>query len=128
MEAPPLQRADRTWEVLAHLSALLMLVGIPFGNILGPLVVWLLKRNDNPTVEDQARESLNFQLSLTLYYIVAFAVAALSIFLIVGIFLLPVVIGLGILGMLFDVILVIMASIRAGNGELYRYPLTIRFI
>jgi uncharacterized Tic20 family protein len=128
MEAPPIQRVDRTWDVIAHLSALLMFTAIPFGNILGPLIVWLIKRNDSPTVAEHAKESLNFQLSLTLYYIVAIGVSVLLMFVIIGFLLLPIAIGAGILGMIFDVILIIMAAVRAGNGEMYRYPITIRFV
>jgi uncharacterized Tic20 family protein len=110
-------KQEKTFGMLCHLTALVSLLGVPFGHILGPLVMWLLKKNDYPFVNEQGKESLNFQISMTIYG----AVSALLVFVVVGIVLL---IGLAIT----DLILVIIASIRASNGESYRYPLTIRFI
>jgi uncharacterized Tic20 family protein len=110
-------REARNWGMLCHLTALAGFIGIPFGHILGPLVVWLLKKNDYPSVDEQGKESLNFQISLSIYGIIS----ALLIFVMVGIFLLIVLI-------LADLILVIVASVKTSNGESYRYPLTIRFI
>ncbi|MEW6113824.1 MAG: DUF4870 domain-containing protein, partial [Thermodesulfobacteriota bacterium] len=55
------------WGMLCHLSALLGLVLISFGHILGPLVVWLFKKNDDPFIDEQGKESLNFQISMTIY-------------------------------------------------------------
>jgi uncharacterized Tic20 family protein len=107
----------RTFAMLCHLSAFSALIGIPFGNILGPLVVWLVKRDELPMVEHQGKESLNFQISMTIYLIVA---GLLSLVLI-GI---PILIGLVIAWF----VLVIVGSVRANGGELYRYPITIRFI
>jgi uncharacterized Tic20 family protein len=99
------------------LSALLGLVLISFGHILGPLVVWLLKRNDDPFIDEQGKESLNFQISITIYVIIA---AILCVILI----------GFVLLGILIiaDVILIVVASVKASNGEGYRYPFTIRLI
>ncbi|MEW6533887.1 MAG: DUF4870 domain-containing protein [Thermodesulfobacteriota bacterium] len=105
------------WGMLCHLSALLGLVLISFGHILGPLVVWLLKRNDDPFIDEQGKESLNFQISMTIYVIIA---AILCVILI----------GFVLLGILIiaDVILIVVASVKASNGESYRYPFTIRLI
>lgn len=111
------QKQSQNWGILCHLTALVGFIGVPFGHLLGPLVVWLLKKNDYPFVDEQGKESLNFQLSMTIYVFIA----ALLIFAIIGIVL---VIGLAIA----DLILVIIASIKISNGESYRYPLTIRFI
>jgi uncharacterized Tic20 family protein len=107
----------RTWATICHLSALSTFVGIPLGNILGPLVVWLLKRNDHPFVDDQGKEALNFQISMTIYGIIA----GILVILLVGIALLALV-------AIADFILVIVASMKANDGELYRYPFTIRLI
>ena len=107
----------RTWATVCHLSALSAFVGIPLGNILGPLVVWLLKRNDHPFVDDQGKEALNFQISMTIYGIVA----GILVILLVGIALLALV-------AIADLILVIVASMKANDGERYRYPFTIRLI
>ena len=102
--------------MLTHLSAFAGFV-IPLGNIWGPLLVWLIKKDESPEVDAHGKESLNFQISITLYMIVA----AILVLVLVGILLL---IGLSI----FWFVVVIVASIRANSGELYRYPLTIRFI
>jgi uncharacterized Tic20 family protein len=107
----------RLWGMLCHLAALAGFVGVPFGNIIGPLIIWLIKRQEIPFVDEQGKESLNFQISLTIYSIVA----ALLIFVVVGIFLLFAII-------IFGLIMVIIASVKTNNGESYRYPLTIRII
>src|SRR5687767_8768963 len=75
---------ERTWAMLSHLSALLVFTAIPFANILGPLVVWLVKREQFPLVEDQGKEALNFQISMTIYAIVS----AILVLLVVGILML----------------------------------------
>ncbi len=111
------EREARLWGMLCHLTALSMYVGVPFGNIIGPLVIWLIKREEHPFVNDQGRESLNFQISITVYLIASGVLA----FVLIGI---PLLIALAIL----NPVLVVIASIRANNGEPYRYPLTIQFI
>ena len=112
-----MEKEERLWGMLSHLSALSGFIGIPFGNVLGPLVVWLVKRDKLPFVDEQGKESLNFQISLLIYGFVA----ALLILVVIGIFLLIV---LGVYGL----VMVVIASIKANNGESYRYPLTIRII
>src|SRR5436309_6411784 len=118
---PPQTRSTssdvRTWCVLCHASALLGLFFHFLGHILGPLVVWLMKRGDSPEIDAYGKESLNFQLSMLIYDAVA---VVLCIFLI-GI---PILIGLWVL----NTVLVIIASVKAGEGQLYRYPFTIRLI
>jgi uncharacterized Tic20 family protein len=111
------EKKAQNWGMLCHLIALVGFIGIPFGHLLGPLVVWLLKKNDYSFVNEQGKESLNFQISMTIY--VFFAIILLIIK--VGIVLL---VGLAIA----DLILVIIASVKTSNGEYYRYPLTIRLI
>ncbi len=107
-------KQERTWGMLSHLSALSLFVGIPFGNLLGPLVVWLVNRNGSDFVDDQGKEALNFQLSVMLYIVLM----AISI---IGAVLIPVAI-------VADIVLTVIASIRASKGQMYRYPWTIRFI
>lgn len=103
--------------MFCHLAALAGLVGVPFGNVLGPLIIWLIKKNEMPAIDAHGKESINFQLSMTIYLIVA----GILVFVFIGIFL---VIAL----MIANVVLVILASIRANEGGFYRYPITIRFI
>src|SRR5436309_9626072 len=107
----------RTWCVLCHASALLGLFFHFLGHILGPLIVWLLKRGDSPEIDAYGKESLNFQISMLIYD----AVAAILCIVLIGI---PILIGLWIL----NTVLVIIASIQASEGKFYRYPITIRFI
>ncbi len=114
--APPTAKDERTWAMLCHLSTLAGFV-IPFGNIAGPLVIWLIKKDEFPLVDDQGKEALNFQISMTIYVIASI----ILIFLLVGI---PLLIGLG----LFDLIVTVIAAINANDGVKYRYPLCIRFV
>ena len=116
MTPPPAAAPDRTWDMLCHLSAFAGVI-VPLGSILGPLVVWLIKKNEIPSVDAHGKESLNFQISVLIYL----AVSALLVLVVIGFFLM---IAIGIAA----IVLVIVASIKASNGELYRYPLTIRFI
>ena len=106
----------RLWSTACHLAALLGFI-IPLGNLVGPLVIWLLKRNDHPQVDRQGKEAVNFQISVAIYLIVS----ALLIPVVIGLLLLPAV-------ALFALVMVIVAAIKASNGEEFRYPLTIRLI
>jgi uncharacterized Tic20 family protein len=107
----------RTWCALCHASALLgVFLHFP-GHLLGPLIVWLVKRGDAPEIDAHGKEALNFQISMLIYNIVA---AVFCLILIGFIF-------LAILWVL-NAILVIVAAIQASDGKFYRYPMTIRFI
>lgn len=108
---------ERTWALAAHLSALSIFAGVPFGNVLGPLVVWLIKKDEMPLVDDQGKEALNFQISMTLYLFAAIV----AVVVLVGLVLIPLV-------LIFGLVMPIVAAIRSYDGEYYRYPLTIRFI
>ncbi len=108
---------ERLWNTLCHLTALAVFIGIPFGNIIGPLVIWLIKRHDIASVNDHGKEALNFQISMSIYALVTIPLTIILI----GI---PLFIALAIT----DLILVIIASVKANNGEFFSYPLTIRFI
>jgi uncharacterized Tic20 family protein len=107
---------SKNWAMAGHLSAFVVFVGIPFP-ALGPLVVWLLKRGEDPYAEWHAKEALNFNISIMLYTIAS----AVLILALVGIILLPVVI-------ISWFVLAIVGGVRASNGEYYRYPMTIRFV
>ena len=117
MSAATVDKSERNWAVAAHLSGLSLYLGIPFGNILGPLVVWLIKKGESPYAEQQAKEALNFQISLTLYGVVAVLLA----FVFVGFLLIPALFVL-------QIVLSIMATVRASEGKAYEYPLTLRLI
>ena len=107
----------RTWNVLCHATALAGFFVPWAGHILGPLIVWLAKRNDSTEIDAHGKESLNFQISMLIYD----AIAAILCFVLIGI---PILIALWILNTVF----VIIASVKASEGTLYRYPFTIRLI
>jgi uncharacterized protein len=111
-----LSSTERNWAMACHLSALCGYV-IPLGWILGPLVVWLIKREEFEFVDDQGKEALNFQISVLIYGIVS----AILCLLLIGFLLL---FALAI----FHLVMVIVASVKASSGIRYRYPLTIRFL
>ena len=122
----------RTWAAVCHLSALLMLIGVPFGNILGPLIIWLIKRNEYVFVNDQGKSALNFQITLTLcIFALVSSISLLSVadrnlggtgILTISIFL--IVLGAGIMGIICTVI----AAMKSIEGIYYRYPLAFEFI
>src|SRR5258708_17456924 len=105
------------WNVLCHATALAGFFVPWAGHIVGPLIVWLAKRADSPEIDAHSKESLNFQISMLIYNAIA-AILCL------------VLIGFVILGLLYilNVIFVIIASIQASEGKLYRYPFAIRLI
>ena len=107
----------RTWCVLCHASALAGLFFHALGFVLGPLIIWLIKRGDSSEIDANGKESLNFQLSMLIWH----AIALVLCLLLIGI---PILIALWVA----DVVLVIIASVKTSRGEFYRYPLTIRFI
>jgi uncharacterized Tic20 family protein len=118
------ERDIRLWSMLCHLAALCTFLVPLVGGAVGPLVVWLLKRNDHPTIDANGKESLNFQISMLIYYLVLGGIGALTLFILVGFLFL----ALGFLVWLVAIVMAIIASIKVSNGETFRYPLTIRFI
>lgn len=104
------------WASVAHISALAGLI-IPFGNLLGPLIVWLIKRNELPFVDQQGKEALNFQISMTIYGLISAAL----IFVVIGIV-------TSIILAIAWLVLIIMATIKANEGVAYKYPLTFRLV
>jgi hypothetical protein len=107
----------RIWGMLCHATALIGIIGIPLGNIAGPLIIWLLKKNNNTFIDEQGKESLNFQLSMTIYALFG----ALLFLMKMGMFFLLIIAGI-------NFILVVLASIKTLNGESYIYPFKIQFI
>jgi hypothetical protein len=103
------------------------LAGIPFpavGAVLGPLIIWQMKRNEFPSVEEHGKESFNFQLSVLIYVLVGGALGIVGAFFCFGWFLLPLVALAHYGAIVFGVV----AGIKANEGVLYRYPLNLRLI
>lgn len=107
---------ETTWGMICHFSAFVFFL-IPLGNIIGPLVVWILRKKQFPFVMDQGKESLNFQLSMTLYALVS----SLLISVMIGVVLLVII---GIITIVFTIV----AGIKAKDGIYYRYPFTLNII
>ena len=119
MEAPLPEESnseERTWGAIAHLGSFATTI-VPFGNVLLPLILMLVKKDESPFIEAQAKEALNFQLSIM---VVAIGCIPL-IFIGIGILLL---IGLAVL----DFVACIIAAIKASEGKQFRYPLNFRWI
>lgn len=114
---------EKTWAALVHAAAFAGLVIPLFGFLLGPLIVWLAKRDNLPLVDDQGREAVNFQLTMVLIALLGFFVILLGAWLI-----LPLFIPLGGLLLITNVILTIVATVQASEGKRYRHPVCIRFI
>ena len=104
----------RTWSMLCHLAGLLGVV-FPFGNVMGPLIVWLIKKDESTEVDRHGRISLNFQISWTIYMVIA----AILIIFVIGIVLLPIL----AIAML---ILAIIGGVKANGGQEFKYPLSIK--
>lgn len=111
---------ERTWAMMGHLSAILasLLTGL-LGGWIGPLIVWLIKKDESPFIDDQGKEALNFQITLIIIYVVAYAVTLATCGLLFFVLFIPLVL---------QIVFGIIAAIRANNGEAYRYPMTIRMI
>jgi len=111
-----ISKEERNWAMFSHLSAFIGLV-IPLANIVAPLIFWQMKKEDMPFASAQAKEALNFQIAITIYV----AIASLLIFVLIGFVLVPIIV-------IADIILVIMAAIKASEGTAYRYPWTLRLV
>jgi uncharacterized protein len=136
---------ERNWAVAAHLSALAAMAGLPFGHVVGPLIVYLVKGHDSEFVGRHARASLNYQITITIAGIVgSIAAAAIFIWLIVnappehsaratvyGISVIEFFFAVGIavlLVFLMSIIFIIRGALAASEGRPYAYPFAIRFL
>jgi hypothetical protein len=107
---------ERKWAMFAHIGTFSSMF-VPLGNIIAPIVIWQMKKNESSFVVEQAKESLNFQITLMIYALISF----LLVFIIIGFFL---IFGL----VIFGLIIVIVAGAKANDGEHYRYPMTLRLV
>lgn len=117
MTSSEITSQERTWAMFAHLSSLLGWIGMPLANIIAPLVIWQIRKEDMPFASSQAKECLNFQISMTIYAVISF----ILVFVFIGILLLPAL-------FVIDIVFTIIAAVKANEGVAYQYPLTIRFI
>jgi uncharacterized Tic20 family protein len=114
-----LSKDARMWAMFCHLAGLAGLLPMTpvFGSIIAPLIIWQIKKDNFEFVDEHGKEALNFQISILIYALAA----GLLCFVCIGLFLLPAV-------YIFDLIFLLIAAIKANNGERYCYPLSIRFI
>lgn len=121
--------------MLCYLLALSALIGVPFGNILGPLVIWLIKKEEDPFVDRCGKESLNFEITATiaglalgLVGVFAMFIAVLPVIGLLSLLLFPVLALAAIALFVAVIVFTVMASIKASEGIDYEYPYSIRFI
>lgn len=118
---------ERQWALFAHLS--ILLGGLVTGGLwglgcfLGPLVIWLLKKDTLPFVDDQAKEALNFTITLAIVFAILWVFTIMTLF--VGAFL---TVPIGAIIAIAALVFVIIAAVKANEGERYRYPFTLRLI
>jgi uncharacterized protein len=115
--APTVTENERTWGMLAHLAALAGVVMPLFGCMLGPLVVWLARRDQSAFVDGQAKEALNFNISVFL----AALVCSLLMLVFIGFI-------LGAALFIAWLVMTLIAAIRASEGIAYRYPISLRLV
>jgi len=107
---------ERNWGLFAHLAGLAGNI-VPFGSIIAPLVIWKIKEPESEFVADQAKESLNFQITIMIAVLISIPLC----FVLIGFFLLPVI-------LVFDLVCIVLGMLRANEGIRYRYPISIRFV
>ncbi len=116
-DSAAIPREVRKWATICHISALVGLLGNGVGFLLAPLIVWLLKRENDEFIDEQGKEALNFQITM----FIAAGIGGLLTLVLIGI---PLLIVVGVLMIVFPII----GAVKANNGEHYKYPLTFRFI
>lgn len=114
--APEPSKEARQWAMICHFAAALGFI-FPFGNLIGPLIVWQIKKDQDAFIDEQGKEALNFQITVAIAGIVC-------------LLLMLVLIGFVLMGLLCigTIVLTIIAGIKAGEGRPYRYPFCLRFV
>lgn len=107
----------RMWAMICHLSGLAGIILPASGNIVAPLIIWQIKKDNNPFIDEQGKEAVNFQISMSIYLLASIILSCICI----GV---PLIIATIIVFFVF----MLIAAVKANNGFHYRYPLTIRFI
>ncbi len=109
---------ERNWCVGVHLASFAGILGLAFGSIIGPLIVWLIKRHESPLVDAHGKEALNFQISMSIW-----TLCCIPFFFLIGFGLILVIILL-----IIGLINVVLAAIAANEGRFHNYPLKIQFL
>jgi uncharacterized Tic20 family protein len=119
-----LSSEERMWAMIGHLSALSGLITGGIGNIVGPLIVWQVKKDTMPFAGSESKEALNFNISWLLWFLILGAVTFVLTFIVIGVLLMPLLFIYPIVWVVF----IVIGGLKANEGKPYRYPLTIRFI
>ncbi|MBX3742399.1 MAG: DUF4870 domain-containing protein [Akkermansiaceae bacterium] len=113
--APPTTVDERNMAMLCHLLSILT-------GFIGPLILWLVKKDESPFINHHGREALNFQITVFLAYLVLFGLTLVLMFVFIGVFLVPFLFALPLLALVAE----IMACMAANRGEWHRYPCCLR--
>jgi uncharacterized Tic20 family protein len=113
----PMSQTERNWGMACHLAAFAGFIIPVGGGLLGPLVVYLIKHHEFPFVDDQGKESLNFQITM----VIAYAISGLLVLAGIGVVLLAA-------ASIYEIVMIVIASVQASNGVWYRYPVCLRLI
>lgn len=116
LEHRPPTQDEKNMGMFCHLAALAGVI-VPFGNIIGPLVIWLLKKDQSDYIDHHGKEALNFQITIAIGFVISFVL----VFVVIGVLL---IVGLAI----FDLVVIIMATIKASEGVRYTYPFSLKLI
>ncbi|PKQ65688.1 orotate phosphoribosyltransferase [Labilibaculum filiforme] len=108
---------EKNWAMFCHLASFAGIIVPVFGNVIGPLILWSMKKDYSKLVDREGKKAINFQISMSIYIFIS----SILVFIGIGVLLL---IGLALLNLIF----VILAIVKTLNGEDYQYPLTIKFI
>jgi uncharacterized Tic20 family protein len=116
--APEPDKDTKMWAMFCHLAGLAFFLPIiPLAGLIAPLIIWQIKKDEHPFINENGKEAMNFQISIHIYF-VASVILCLAV---IGAFLIPAV-------LIVDVVFVIIAAVKTNNGQSYQYPLCIRFI
>ena len=114
------EQKDRTWETACHLSALILIAKIPAVNVLAPLIIWIIRKNHSAGTDRHGRAVLNFQLAMTLYFLILFLLSKITVLAV------PVGICLRVWAYL-NILFILRGGYKAAKGDLIKYPFSIRF-
>jgi uncharacterized Tic20 family protein len=112
----PVTQDDRTWGMIAHLSVFIGVV-VPFGSIIAPLVIWLVKRDQSAFIAEHAKEALNFNITVGIAAIACW----ILMFVFIGVLLIVAL-------LICWLVLTLIAAIKANEGNAYRYPFSVRLV
>ncbi len=119
---------ERMWAMLTHLAGFAYFTGVPLMNVAGPVIIWQIKKDGMPSIEGHGKEATNFQISMSIYIYGLLSLGGIFFVTVIGIpvaFLLWIAAGIVFLAAL---IWTIIGGLKANDGELYRYPFTMRFL